>query len=182
MPSESALVVLVPEAEELVGCFRDRFDPAAADGVPAHISLLYPFKPPGEITPAVIDSLARIFSAICVFEVSLTSLRKFPSVLYLAPEPDEDLRRLTQAIVTQFPETPPYGGEFADVVPHLTVARAGDAKQLAAIAVDFESRAMGRLPILCTIREVCLIENNDGLWRTRRRFALGTSRPGRLPR
>lgn len=40
---ESALVVLVPEAEALVKSFRDRHDPSAAAGVPAHITLLYPF-------------------------------------------------------------------------------------------------------------------------------------------
>jgi hypothetical protein len=42
--NESALVV--PEAEPLVKPFRDRYDPSAAAGVPAHITLLYPFKQP----------------------------------------------------------------------------------------------------------------------------------------
>ena len=46
---ESGLVVLVPQAEALVKPFRDRYDPSAATGVPAHITLLYPFKPPDEI-------------------------------------------------------------------------------------------------------------------------------------
>jgi hypothetical protein len=36
--NESALVV--PEAEPLVKPFRDRYDPSAAAGVPAHITLL----------------------------------------------------------------------------------------------------------------------------------------------
>lgn len=182
MSSESALVALVPEAEELVGSFRERFDPSAAAGVPAHISLLYPFKPPAEITPAVLESLTQLFSTLSSFEVSLTELRKFPSVLYLAPEPDDDLLRLTLAIVKQFPETPPYEGEFAEIIPHLSVAQADNAEQLANIASEFESRATGRLPIRTTIREVCLIENRDGLWRIRDRFVLGASRPGRLSR
>jgi hypothetical protein len=50
-PIESALVVLVPEAEVLVKPFRDRFDPLAAAGVPAHITLLYPFKHPDGLPP-----------------------------------------------------------------------------------------------------------------------------------
>ena len=41
-PIESALVVLVPEAERLVKPFCERYDPSAAAGVPAHITLLYP--------------------------------------------------------------------------------------------------------------------------------------------
>ena len=60
MPSiESALVVLVPEAEALVKPFRDRYDPSAAVGVPAHITLLYPFKPPDEVDGAVLDKLCH---------------------------------------------------------------------------------------------------------------------------
>jgi len=46
---ESALVVLVPEAEAWVHSFRDRYDPSAAAGVPAHVMLLYPFRPPHNI-------------------------------------------------------------------------------------------------------------------------------------
>jgi hypothetical protein len=41
---ESALVVLVPEAEAATKPFRDQYDPAAAARVPAHITLLYPFN------------------------------------------------------------------------------------------------------------------------------------------
>ena len=46
---ESALVILVPEAEPLVRPFRHRFDPSAALGVPAHITLLYPFIAPEQM-------------------------------------------------------------------------------------------------------------------------------------
>ena len=42
---ESALVVLVPEAEAIVGRLRQRYDPSAAVGMPAHITLNYPFLP-----------------------------------------------------------------------------------------------------------------------------------------
>src|SRR5580658_9294142 len=49
---ESALLVLVPAAEPAVGQHRARLDGAARDGVPAHITVLYPSpsasgKPPG---------------------------------------------------------------------------------------------------------------------------------------
>jgi len=42
---ESALVVLVPEAEAVVGWLRQRYDPSAAIGVPEHITINYPFLP-----------------------------------------------------------------------------------------------------------------------------------------
>jgi hypothetical protein len=59
---ESTLVVVVPEAEALVGSFRDLYDPVAAAGVPAHITVLYPFKSPDEVNETVmgfIGSLAK---------------------------------------------------------------------------------------------------------------------------
>ena len=42
---ESAPVILVPEAEAIVGRWRQRYDPSAAVGMPAHITLNYPFLP-----------------------------------------------------------------------------------------------------------------------------------------
>ena len=43
-------------------------------------------------------------------------------MLYLAPEPDDGFRRLTEAVVQEWPEAPPYGGAYDDNIPHLTVA------------------------------------------------------------
>lgn len=63
IPSESALIVRVPEAEPLVGTFRDRFDPVARLGVPAHITLLYPFEPPADIDVQVLRDLEDLFAA-----------------------------------------------------------------------------------------------------------------------
>ena len=39
-PTETALIVPVPEVEPIVGRFRDRYDPAAADGIPAHVTVV----------------------------------------------------------------------------------------------------------------------------------------------
>ena len=47
----SAVVVEVPEAEPLVGAWRLRFDPVAALGMPAHVTLLYPFVAPSASAP-----------------------------------------------------------------------------------------------------------------------------------
>jgi 2'-5' RNA ligase len=100
MPSmESALLVLVPEAEALVKSFRDRYDPSAAAGMPAHITLLYPFKLPSELDDEVLADLRRCFARFAPIRYALASIRRFPvEVLYLAPEPDEPFRRLTLAI------------------------------------------------------------------------------------
>lgn len=41
--------------------------------------------------------------------------------MWLAPEPAEPFRALTELVWHRFPECPPYGGVHPDVVPHLTV-------------------------------------------------------------
>jgi hypothetical protein len=40
----TALIILVPEAEAFVKEFRDKYDPSAAEGMPAHITVLFPLK------------------------------------------------------------------------------------------------------------------------------------------
>jgi 2'-5' RNA ligase len=177
MAAESALIVPIPEAEFLVSAFRERF-PATA-GVPAHVTLLYPFKPPHEIGDDVRESLAELFSRFQSFDVSFSRTKRFPGVLYLVPEPDETFRRLMEEIAKHFPETPAYGGKFTEVIPHLTVAEVGNSQLLDGIADEFERKAIGRLPIRASVREVCLIDNESGHWLTRQSFSIGY-RDGRV--
>jgi 2'-5' RNA ligase len=173
---ESALVVIVPEAEAVVASFRERYDPSAAVGVPAHITLLYPFKPPAEVGANVLNDLQKCFSGFMPFDFSLAAIRRFPGgVLYLEPEPNEPFRQLTLALWAAYPEAPPYGGKFDTVVPHLTVALADDERQLDSIADDFARAAHGKLPATALAAEVALMDNAAGHWQIRTRFALGAA-------
>ena len=170
---ESALVVLVPEAESLVKPFRDRYDPSAAAGVPAHITLLYPFKSPDEVDQAVLDDLRHCFRRFAPFRFALAPIRRFPdAVLYLAPEPDEPFRQRTSAIWDRYTETAPYGGRWPNIVPHLSVAWVADERQLDRVADDFAQAAQGRLPIRATAAEVTLMEKRSGHWLVRAKFGL----------
>lgn len=171
-PLESALVILVPEAEVLVKPFRDRHDPSAAIGVPAHITCLYPFIAPDEIGPAVLDELRQCFERFPPFDFSLTEAHRFPGVLYLAPEPAEPFRELTLAIWDRWPNTPPYGGQHSDIVPHLCVAQIADEPRLDAVAEAFGSASTGKLPIRATAQEVALMDNSSGRWQVRTTFGL----------
>ena len=76
----------------------------------------------GAVDAAVLAELTALFATHQAFDLQLSEARRFPGVLYLAPEPAAALRALTDAVVSTWPEAPPYGGRFADVVPHLTVA------------------------------------------------------------
>jgi hypothetical protein len=176
--SESALVLLVPEAEALVKPFRDRHDPAAAAGMPAHITLLYPFRPPDEISATALDGLRQCFAPFAPFGFALAATSRFKApdpVLYLAPEPVEPFCALISAIWQRHPETPPYGGRHADVVPHLSVAQASDRQQLDAIARRFAPAAAAVLPIRAIAAEVALMHTRSGRWQIWTTFGLGPS-------
>ena len=169
----TALIVAVPEVESLVAGFRTEHDPACSEGVPAHVTLLYPFLPRFQLTEPVLGTLRAEFAGGAAFRTMFSEVRRFPGVLYLAPRPDAPFRELTDSIVRLFPQAPPYGGQFPDVVPHLTVAHASDAKRLEDIEAEFLVVAHEQLPIHADVREVVLIEKRDGRWHTRLVFPLG---------
>jgi hypothetical protein len=163
-------VVAVAEAEGLVGAWRARHDPSAALGVPAHITVLYPFEDPGRIDGALETELAGIFATVSPFEFWLRGPAALgPDILALAPEPAEPFEHLTGLVWERWPEMPPYGGAFETVIPHLTVADAGPA----VLAQALERIGRG-LPIAADCREVQLFEEgDDGRWRLRSSFPLG---------
>jgi hypothetical protein len=173
--TESALVILVPEAEPLVQPFRDRFDPSAALGVPAHITLLYPFIAPQQIGADTLDAVAACFRGFAPIAFSLTEVRRFPTeTLYLAPAPDEPFRQLTMAIWDRFPETPPYGGAWPDIIPHLSVGRFQDAIALERVADEFTRASETTLPIRAQASTAVLLVNTAGRWVVANTFQLGT--------
>lgn len=45
LAGQTGVVVPVPAADPLVSRWRERFDPAAAFGVPPHVTIVYPFVP-----------------------------------------------------------------------------------------------------------------------------------------
>ena len=170
---ESALVVLVPEAEALVKPFREQYDPAAAMGIPAHVTLLYPFLPPSDIGSAVLADLRRCFADFAPFGFALTKVRRFPGVLYLGPAPDEPFRALTLAIWNRYPDWPPYEGRHSEIVTHLSVAQIADEPQLDSVADEFHRASNGKLPVRTSVGEVALMDNSAGRWQVRTTFRLG---------
>lgn len=171
-PPEAALAIPVPEAEPLVGRFRERYDPSAAAGVPAHITINYPFTPHFSQPDAAHPVLEAFFAGVRAFLFSLTEVRTFPTVLYLAPEPADLFADLIRRVVGFFPDSPPYGGRFSSVIPHLTVAHSDDARVLHDVLVEFTPHARRHLPIACTATQVLLLDNVGGHWEVRQRYDL----------
>ena len=161
------MLVPVPEAELVVGHHRDRLDDAAVRGVPAHVTVLYPFVPPPAINAAVIARLADAVGSVSAFVCEFATTAWFgDDVLWLAPRPDEPFRALTQAVSAAFPGYLPYSGAHDDVVPHLTIGDrpAGGVTELRAAEAD----VLRWLPIQARISQVRLMTGNPapGSWQT----------------
>jgi 2'-5' RNA ligase len=137
-------------------------------GVPPHVTLLYPFVP-AEAVESALDDLRALFAATPSFDVSFREVRRWPEMAYLAPEPPEPFARLTEAIVAQWPDHPPYEGIHETVIPHLTVAYGDDT-----LLDEIEADVGPHLPVSVHIIEAVLLEElvPDERWRERARFPL----------
>ncbi|MFF4442615.1 2'-5' RNA ligase family protein [Streptomyces sp. NPDC001621] len=165
---QTGLIVSIPDAELAVRAWRERFDPSAQAGVPAHVTVLFPFLDESRIDARVRSGLAATIGGHHAFDLRFESCGRFPGVLYLAPEPDTQLRRLTEVIADRWPEAPPYGGQFTEIVPHLTVANGQDD----AVLDEIEADLLGRLPLTARVSSVDLMVHDGARWQERTSFAL----------
>jgi 2'-5' RNA ligase len=169
----TALVLTVPEADPLVGHWRERLDPSAAAGMPAHVTLIYPFRESAAIGTGTEAALAGICAATRAFDLTFNAVKRFPGVLWLAPEDSAPAIALTRAISEVFSDCAPYGGAFDEIVPHLTVAHLlpDDEAQLDRIERGFLIECGTRLPLRTRARQATLMEKSgEGRWQERRRF------------
>ena len=168
---ETGLILPVPEVELLVGDLRARSAPKDAAGVPAHVTVLYPFRPWEAVGRSVVVRLTQILRSVRPFELSFAGIGRFPGVLWLAPEPSGPLEDLTRAITEAFPDCLPYGGKVARSVPHLTVIIDQDEAVLNAVEQTLRERLAA--PVRTRIGAVALYLHTGQGWRQRRRFRLG---------
>jgi 2'-5' RNA ligase len=168
--TQSALMILVPEAEELVSGWRERLDPVARLGVPAHITLRFPYASPTAITADLRTQLREAFGTFGSFDFTLGAVDWFAErVVYLAPEPGEPFRRLAH-LVSELPGSPPPRDPSGEVVPHLTFGAGAPVDLLREAAAAVEPH----LPLTATATEVVLMSGGDepGSWRVDDRYPL----------
>jgi 2'-5' RNA ligase len=173
--TQSAVLVPVPAVEPVVAEHRRRLDPASTLGVPAHVTVIYPFVQPSELGAALFERLADAVRSVPAFTCSFTGPDWFDeNVVWLRPEPDTHFRVLTHAVWESFPDYPPYGGEFDDVTPHVTVGQVGTAslEQLRAAAVAVRPH----LPVESRVAEAVVMAGSDApnSWTVVQRLPLGS--------
>jgi 2'-5' RNA ligase len=173
-PRRSALIIEIPEAEAAVAEHRLRLDRMALLGVPAHVTALFPFVPTDQLADEVIGRVASVATSVTAFacRFSATAWFEDDDVVFLAPDEPEPFVRLTELLWAEFPEHPPYGGQFDEVTPHLTIGHGGDRAALRRA----ESAVTRHLPISgYADRLTLLVEDPDGRWAVGRRFPLGAA-------
>jgi 2'-5' RNA ligase len=161
----SAIVVRI-RVPAAIDRLRRTHDRAAGLGVPAQVTILYPFVTAAELTPAVRADVASIAAEVRAFTVRFESAARWPGLVYLEPAPSSPFTALIDRAAAAFPEHPPYAGAISEVIPHLTVAETaggplGQILATAQAALPFEAAAQAL--------EV-LTEGDDGRWRRRWRL------------
>ena len=174
--AESGFVVFVPEAERLVNALRLKHDESARLGVPAHITVLFPFMEPTTISSGVAQTCARAIASHRSFPFRLGSVGRFPATAYLEPKPAAQFIALTQALFKAFPKFPPFRGEFASVIPHLTVAH-GSAVEAELVVATLKEHLAAVREVSSVCSSVVLMENSSGIWKPMHVFPLAPA-PG----
>jgi 2'-5' RNA ligase superfamily len=153
-----ALLVPFPDLLPLVEQWLEKTNATGpSQGIPPHVTILFP-------APSDIGDALEGFAA---FDVTFTETRRFPEVVYLAPQPAEPFVAMTRAVWERFPDWPPYEGAFLpDITPHLTVA-------WGALLDEAEEDLRPRLPVHARAREVWLLgEVAPGRWEPQASYAL----------
>jgi 2'-5' RNA ligase len=173
----TAILIAVPELAEFTDRWRSvspsstRPDLALTDVVAPHVTVLVPWVP--DPAPEDVQRLQDAVAEVEPVELSFPAAGQFPNgTVWLRPEPFDRVRDLLRTVVAAFPECPPYGGEFPDPHPHLTISTHGGPAVLAeAQAVLAAEKAPAvRLDDLTLWRE-----GDDGIWQLTSAVPLGTS-------
>ncbi|MDQ0381611.1 2'-5' RNA ligase family protein [Amycolatopsis thermophila] len=161
----SVLAVPVPAADPLLAVAARR-SAAARRGLPAHISLLYPFLPAGELDDATLAALAGLLEQHPQVEVRFERCDHDDGFVFLTPEPAQALTGLIARLRDRWPAVRPYDGRFGeDVEPHLTIAMGASPGDSAALVRELGTR----LPVAARLTEAWLAVH-AGHWRLVRRF------------
>lgn len=163
---QTGLVLLVPDLDPVIGRWRERYDPASVHGVPAHVTIVYPWKPAAAITSSDRSALAELVRELPPIELSFAGFGRFDKTLWLDPQPTTAIRGLVDAVVARWPDHPPYGGQFAVVVPHLTVSDGCDPTSVQHVVDDVEPQ----LPRTTIVPELTLMRCAGRRWSVDSRY------------
>jgi hypothetical protein len=175
MPVEgrTGVVIPVPGADLLLARAATRSD-GVRPGVPAHVSLLYPFVPVAELHDSALGELGEVFERQTALDVEFDRCRRRDNFVFLQPSPLQPVMDLVDELRQRWPDVVPYEGRYGhQVEPHLTITLGADAAQATAV----EDLVATELPLAATLREAWLVATRDGQWTLHERFPFQGTAP-----
>jgi 2'-5' RNA ligase len=166
--SRDSALVLPVELPPGLEALRVRHVPDAVHGLPAHLTLLYPFAAPASIDAVLLDRIGAIAAMHRRLTVTLAGRGRWPDALYATVVPDAPIRALQADLGAAFPSFPLYEDPDLRFEPHVTVVE-GSGVADPAIASD---AAWGELPIDRHLPEVHLLVKAGVRWRVGRSWIL----------
>jgi hypothetical protein len=135
----------------VVGQLQARLDRTAGRGIPAHVTILYPFVPPGQITAAMLGKATDAAACVPGFDCQFAGTGWFgDQVVWLAPEPASPFWALTAACAntsaaaaSSSPRGPP-GGPVASI-PSVHQARSSAQTSVSSTSHPASAPGTGRL-------------------------------------
>lgn len=80
---------------------------------------------------------------------------------------------MIEALASAFPEFPPYGGAFEEVIPHVTLVETSDREMWTRVEEWFEPE----LPLMATVRTFSIYEQTNVGWVEKYPLPLGKPPP-----
>lgn len=174
---QSALILPVLPVDPLARPYRKQYTKDGAMGLPAHVTLLFPFFDQAAWTEERQSQLETAAAAIEPFEYQLIGLNRFADkgVLYLEPDNQPALLNLIHTIAALFPQLPPYEGRvaLAEIRPHVSIAAAETDAELDTIEAEFRKAIEVSLPWTIKADQIWLVVTAGGQWYRRVQIRLG---------
>lgn len=162
----------VPEVDLIVERARSSCSKSVEPGIAAHITINYPLIVQDNDIEATVARLTDSVGKFRAFEFRLTVVKRWPTTLYLKPEPDSEFRAIIAAVWEAFPQSPPYGGRFRDVVPHLTLVESSEVDEIDVLESELRTELTVKLPIAARAAELHLIAKSGSEWNRVARVSL----------
>jgi 2'-5' RNA ligase len=165
----SAILITVPELAPYTDRWRSVSRSSArpqvplSELIPPHITVLVPWV--AEPTESDVKRLTEAVAPFKPFELTFPTAGQFPNgTAWLKPEPFGTVVSLLFSVFQAFPECLPYGGEFPDPQPHLTISSSKQGGP--AVVAEAQAQLKATPAPSVQLTELGLWrEGDDGVWR-----------------
>lgn len=160
---DSALLIQLPE---LAPHLKPWVDLWPHEGITTHSTVLVPFLREPELTDDVLAQLRAVFAGFAAFDLTLAKTARFPTVLYLVPEPAQPIHDMITTVYARWPQCPPYAGIYPDIAPHVSVVHDATEAEFEQAREILETR----LPLRTRAEGVDLLIYDGNRWNLRERL------------